>query len=153
MSIQLSKLVFATEYVLNTLPGSVVGGSLGLHTRKLLSRTPNDIDIFYYRDYFPDDLKSLEIVDPQKISPFCTDVFGETITRRSLNINGVPVCLFVVPPEQCKYDILKNDFYRFEIPVQLPIYAIEAKKQYFERYGDEKHGKDIVEIYQSFFKT
>jgi hypothetical protein len=135
----------------------IIGGSFGLYYNDLLSREPNDLDVFIpntvnYEQYL--NIPGLEVVEGQKGSLQESDAFGNHITRIGLKYRylgvDISVCMFMVPKEQMKYTrtfIQPHTGAAYTVRLQLPMVAIESKRQYAEKYNvNPKHAKDLFEI-------
>lgn len=127
----------------------IFGGSIMFNAFGLLNRDPSDIDVFTCER--PDIIKMqsdgwIFLGIPEKV-PYVWDIFGNPLTRYAFTKREVPVCVFVIPEEQHKWAHRYSAFLKLQIKCQLPIFGIEAKRQYFEEYGILKHGEDLVEIH------
>ena len=133
-----------------TLESPIFGGSIMFNTYGLLSRDVNDIDVFTCVKPDPllkdPDWKLLN--DISSSSPYARDIFGQPLKRYSFLRREIEVCVFVIPEEQHHSELKYCRLFDMFIRCQLPIYGIEAKRQYFEAYDIKKHGEDLVEIYR-----
>lgn len=125
------------------------GGSIMFNAYGLLNRDPRDIDMFTCHP--PDVIKMqsdgwIYLRNPEKTS-YVYDIFGNRSIRYSFIKREVSVCVFVIPEEQHKWEFRYSNLLKLNIRCQLPIFGIEAKRQYFEKYGILKHGEDLVEIH------
>lgn len=130
------------------LHNPIFGGSIMFNAYGLLSREPNDIDVFTCQ--YPYNLMSnneWKRIDVSTTSPYVYDIFGVPLKRYAFTRNDVHICVFVIPEEQHKHEIKYSPFLQRFINCQLPMFGIEAKRQYFENYGIIKHGEDLVEIH------
>lgn len=131
------------------LHNPIFGGSIMFNAYGLLDREPNDIDVFTCSDAGIGQLSVENGWEELGSSggSYSKDIFGNPLKRFNFRRRGVDVCVFVIPEEQHQYEYKYSSLLKLEIRCQLPIYGIEAKRQYFENYDIPKHGKDLVEIH------
>jgi hypothetical protein len=136
------KITKALEHIYLLCPDAVVGGSISFISRGLLSRQPNDIDLFFPEYSSLVNFGLLNCYVDEIGSDTTTDINGKEIQRTSLKIMGVKVCAFKVEDPYLKHDIL--EYNGVKIKAQFPQYGIVAKKIYAEK--NDKHKKDLEEI-------
>lgn len=152
------------SYALKSLIGQlmcfkdpIIGGSFGLYHNHLITREPGDLDVFIPNTVDPKiflTIPGLEMVEGNKGSLQESDAFGNNITRVGFKYHylgfDILMCMFMVPKEQMEYalhfvKLFLNDGYL--VRIQLPMFAIESKKQYAEKYNvNPKHAKDLFVI-------
>lgn len=136
--------------LISYFPNGVVGGSIMFQAHRLLSRKPKDIDFFLPDNTeIPDWLS--RYADSGIGSETITDINGEKIKRVGFKVEEIPICLFLVPPDQCKSISCYSDFFKMHLPTQYPIYGINAKKVYAQTTSGLKHKQDYDEIMSNMF--
>ena len=155
----LSKLI---ENIYRKTPDAIIGGSIMLHTHKLLNREPNDIDVLI-PDYmsistFADPLGLTLDVTTESLSDTDIDVAGNKVQRIACKYKDIKICVFKVPTDQLvwtqEYVIVQKSGinYYYWGRLQSPMFCIEAKRQYLRkaRHHDapsfKKHLNDLIEI-------
>jgi hypothetical protein len=151
--------------VTHFMPIAIIGGSLMLQTRGLISREPNDVDLivpnYFAFTKFLERLPEIEVghTGDDALSNTCEDVFGNKIQRIGCRYKSIKICVFKVPSEQFRYDC-KNIFIMkdIQIRVQRPMFTIEAKRLYVKDHFLKstvaspyilKHIHDLKEIARS----
>jgi hypothetical protein len=140
------KIIKALEHIYLLCPDVVVGGSISFIARGLLSRQPNDIDLFFPEYSSLTRWGLFDCIIDEVGSDTTTDINGKEIQRTSLKIMGVKVCAFKVEDDHLKHEIL--EYNGVKIQAQFPQYGIIAKKIYSEK--NDKHKKDLEEILEKF---
>jgi hypothetical protein len=139
----MDKITLALKHICDKCPDAVIGGSISFIARGLLTREPNDIDLFFNEH---SSLTKNGLLDKCAIdelgSDTTTDINGKEIQRTSLKIMGVKVCAFKVDDEYLTNDTVQYN--GVSIRAQHPHYGIVAKKIYAEK--NDKHKKDLEEI-------
>jgi hypothetical protein len=136
------ELLKTLKEVSDKCPTAVIGGSITFISRGLLSREPNDIDIFLGLN---DSLSKIGIMDcsiSEIGSDTTTDIDGDIIQRTPMILNGVKVCIFKVKDKYLQFDEVLYE--GILIKAQKPFYGLSAKAAYAEK--NEKHLTDLKEI-------
>lgn len=144
----MDKITSALKHICERCPDAVIGGSISFIARGLLTREPNDIDLFFSEN---SSLTRNGLLDECSVdelgSDTTTDILGRQIQRTSLKIMGVKVCAFKVEDAFLLYDLI--EYNGVSIRAQHPNYGLVAKNIYAEK--NDKHKKDLEEIRKKYF--
>lgn len=142
------EILAVLQKIIQKHPGVVVGGSISMLARGFLTRPPGDIDLIV--ENFRGILGS-EMVDRSKEfgSQIIDMIDGQKVTRMSIEVEGVQVCIFRVSPSMLESEILSYKGITFK--AQIPVYQIKAKQVYSLK-GYQKHTDDLESIFQKMGK-
>jgi len=144
-----NEIILALKKILHDHPKVVVGGSIALLARGFINRPPGDIDLIVenYRDFLRGEILSeSENVGSQNIDM----IDGQKVTRLSIEVNGVQVCIFRVSKEMMDHELVTYKGVTFR--AQIPVYQIKAKEVYSLK-GFQKHTTDLESIFQKIGET
>jgi len=138
------------DRITTTFPGVVFGGSIALNAVGVIKRKIRDIDIMCSIDSclivkIGTELKKYE--NAEELSEIVSDINGVKILRNGYNVDGVHVCVFVLPSVTAS----EFTFSGRKIQIQNVSEAILAKRAWsgINSKSKIKHLNDICEIEKS----
>jgi hypothetical protein len=144
-----NEIMLVLEKIIHDHPQVVVGGSISLLARGFLNRPPGDIDLIVenYRGI----LNSKMLGESENVGSQNIDMIdGQKVTRMSIDVGGVQVCIFRVCNTMLASELLTYKGVTFK--AQIPVYQIKAKQVYSLK-GYEKHTTDLESIFQKIGET
>lgn len=139
-----NKIFSALKKILSVHPHIVVGGSIAMIARGFLNRAPGDIDLIVER--FNEIIDSEMVEKSGSVGSQQIDMIdGQKVTRMSIDVDGVQVCIFRVSRSMLDSEVVTYKGISFR--AQIPVYQIKAKQAYSLK-GYQKHTEDLESIFQ-----